>query len=174
MSAIYQDRQAVYFGAQRKEMLPFIDQAALKARQDCHVTGAALMRADLWTCLSENCLTKTDRASMAHGLEIRVHLADGLKTLLTELDRQQLPATVWNRPKHGFSVPVSKLLRTSWKALADNVFSRVESIAPWLDADEVRRLWMQAQAGRGGQRLLYTFLVLLVWLEGNPLGEPNV
>ncbi|MEN3371840.1 class I SAM-dependent methyltransferase [Dechloromonas sp. ZS-1] len=59
MSAIYQDKQAAYFGAQRKEMLPFIDQAAtrildigcadgtfsaaLKARQGCHVTGVELM-----------------------------------------------------------------------------------------------------------------------------------
>jgi asparagine synthase (glutamine-hydrolysing) len=33
---------------------------------------AALMRADLWTYLSEDCLVKTDRASMAHGLEVRV------------------------------------------------------------------------------------------------------
>ena len=36
--------------------------------------SAALMRADLWTYLSENCLVKTDRAAMAHGLEIRVPL----------------------------------------------------------------------------------------------------
>ena len=32
------------------------------------------MRADLWTYLSENCLAKVDRASMAHGLEVRVPL----------------------------------------------------------------------------------------------------
>jgi asparagine synthase (glutamine-hydrolysing) len=31
---------------------------------------AGMMRADLWTNLSENCLVKTDRVSMAHGLEV--------------------------------------------------------------------------------------------------------
>src|SRR5690606_30655753 len=36
--------------------------------------STALMRADLWTYLSENCLVKTDRAGMAHGLEVRVPL----------------------------------------------------------------------------------------------------
>src|SRR5438874_4522076 len=35
------------------------------------VNTESLMRADLWTYLSDNCLAKTDRASMAHGLEVR-------------------------------------------------------------------------------------------------------
>lgn len=150
--------------------------------------SSTLMRADLWTYLSENCLTKTDRASMAHGLEIRVpllgepvidlalslpadiHLAGGgLKTLLTGLARQQLPRMVWDRPKHGFSVPVPKLLRTAWKPLAEDVFSRIDALAPWLNANEVRRLWGAAQQGKGGQRLLYSLLVLLIWLDRNKI-----
>ena len=32
----------------------------------------SLIRSDLWTYLSDNCLVKTDRASMAHSLEVRV------------------------------------------------------------------------------------------------------
>lgn len=33
---------------------------------------ASPMHADLWTYLSKNYLVKTDRASMEHGLEVRV------------------------------------------------------------------------------------------------------
>jgi asparagine synthase (glutamine-hydrolysing) len=83
---------------------------------------AGMMRADLWTYLSENCLVRTDRASMAHGLEVRapildnpvldtvltlpasVHFDHEGKALLRELARRYLPETVWKRPKHGFSV----------------------------------------------------------------------
>ncbi|MCG6951936.1 MAG: asparagine synthase (glutamine-hydrolyzing), partial [Betaproteobacteria bacterium] len=81
--------------------------------------SAALMRADLWTYLSENCLVKTDRASMAHGLEVRVpllgnavvdyalarpaqsHLSPQPKALLRALAHEKLPEEVWGRPKHG-------------------------------------------------------------------------
>jgi asparagine synthetase B (glutamine-hydrolysing) len=90
----------------------------------------ALLRADLWTYLSENCLAKTDRASMAHGLEVRVPLlanalqdrmlrlpagvhfdAGGGKAILRALARKHLPDAVWNREKHGFSVPLRSQLR---------------------------------------------------------------
>jgi asparagine synthase (glutamine-hydrolysing) len=84
------------------------------------IDSAALMRADLWTYLSENCLVKVDRASMAHGLEVRVpllgnrvaefalsqpaerHLQPEAKALLRALARAKLPQAVWGRPKHGF------------------------------------------------------------------------
>lgn len=58
MTAIYDDKKAGYFGAERKEMLSFVDQGArlildigcadgsfgaqLKDRQDCHITGVEL------------------------------------------------------------------------------------------------------------------------------------
>lgn len=151
---------------------------------------ATLMRADLWTYLSENCLTKTDRASMAHGLEVRVPLlgqpvldtvlglpaaahfdGDKGKAILRELARRHLPETVWNRPKHGFSVPLGDLFRGPWKAVADDVLARCETLAPFLDADAVRRQWQSALAGRGSLRLAYTFLVFLIWLDRRGLGN---
>ncbi|HQR04147.1 MAG: asparagine synthase (glutamine-hydrolyzing) [Proteobacteria bacterium] len=148
---------------------------------------ATLMRADLWTYLSENCLTKTDRASMAHGLEVRVpllgqpvldatlslpaaaHFAGGSKSLLTGLARRHLPETVWNRPKHGFAVPLSDLFRTAWRPRCEAVLADVEKLAPFLDAAAVRRAWTQALQHRGSRRLAYTLVVLLLWLEKNPL-----
>jgi asparagine synthase (glutamine-hydrolysing) len=152
-------------------------------RMDCD----ALMRADLWTYLSENCLVKTDRAAMAHGLEVRVpllgnrivdcalsvaasrHLQPEPKALLRALARRHLPEEVWRRPKHGFSVPLLANFRGPWNSLAGHAFARAGQTAPFLRADAVQALWQSALANRGSRRLAYTLLVLLLWLEKHRL-----
>lgn len=147
------------------------------------IDTAALMRADLWTYLSENCLAKTDRASMAHSLEVRVPLLDnevldnvlrlpsrchfdpGGKTLLRELSRRHLPEQVWNRPKHGFSVPLQNNFNGLWRDVGSDYVGRTATLAPFLDGKAVQRLWAGARQGKASRRLAYTFLVLLIWLE---------
>jgi len=147
----------------------------------------SLMRADLWTYLSDNCLAKTDRASMAHGLEVRVPLLGNAvlddvlrlpaeahfngedKLLLRDLARRYLPDSVWNRPKHGFSVPLHELFNGAWQDRCEDVVHRAAKIAPFLDARAVGNLWRAARTGRGSRRLAYTFVVLLLWLERHRL-----
>jgi asparagine synthase (glutamine-hydrolysing) len=145
-----------------------------------------LMRADLWTYLSENCLMKTDRGSMAHGLEVRVPFlgnevldtvlawparvhfnAAGGKAILRELARRYLPERVWNRPKHGFSVPIRQNLAGAWQEAGDDVFARASELAPFLNARTVGEVWVDAKQGSASRRLAYTFLVLLVWLDAH-------
>jgi asparagine synthase (glutamine-hydrolysing) len=145
--------------------------------------SASLMRADLWTYLSENCLAKTDRASMAHSLEVRVpllanavvdfalaqpassHLRPTTKALLTALARQKLPPAVWDRPKHGFSVPLRAYFNGAWRELCERTIARTRDLAPFLREEAVRALWRSALAGRGSRRLVYSIVVLLLWLE---------
>lgn len=147
----------------------------------------SLMRADLWTYLSDNCLAKTDRASMAHGLEVRVPLLGNAvldsvlrlsakahfngedKLLLRDLARRYLPDSVWNRPKHGFSVPLRELFNGAWRDRCEDVVHRTAEIAPFLNAPAVSNLWRAARAGHGSRRLAYTFVVLLIWLEQHRL-----
>jgi asparagine synthase (glutamine-hydrolysing) len=151
------------------------------------VNAESLMRADLWTYLSDNCLAKTDRASMAHGLEVRVPLLGNAvldsvlrlpaqahfngedKLLLRELARRHLPASVWNRPKHGFSVPLRELFNGAWRERCEDVVRRTAEIAPFLNAAAVGNLWRVVRAGHGSRRLAYTFVVLLLWLERHRL-----
>ena len=151
---------------------------------------ASLMRADLWTYLSENCLAKADRASMGHGLEVRVPMlgnavldavlglpasahfdALGGKALLRTLAQRSLPQAVWDRPKHGFSVPLRELFNGPWRAAAESALAQCEARAPFLNAAAVRALWRSALAGRGSRRLAYTFVVLLIWLEAHRVGH---
>ena len=148
---------------------------------------ASLMRADLWTYLSENCLAKADRASMAMSLEARVpmlgnpvldavlplpasaHFDGGGKAILRALAERHLPETAWKREKHGFSVPLQELFNGAWREAAESVLARCERLAPFLRAGQVRELWDSAREGRGSRRLAYTFVVLLLWLEKHPL-----
>ena len=160
------------------------DWLELASRWGEPIGTAALMRADLWTYLSEDCLVKTDRASMAHGLEVRVPFlgnpvldlvlrwpadvhfdADGGKALLRAIARRSLPESTWNRPKHGFSVPLLQFFNGAWREVAQAQFERCAEIAPFLNASAVRELWQRARAGRASRRLAFTMLVLLLWLE---------
>jgi asparagine synthase (glutamine-hydrolysing) len=145
------------------------------------------MRADLWTYLSENCLAKSDRAGMAHGLEIRVpllgnrvvdfalaqpaesHLQPEPKALLRALARRKLPEAVWNRPKHGFSVPLLANFRGAWREVCEDAVARAGELAPFLEAGAVRAAWRGALEGRGSRRLAYTLVVLLLWLDRHKL-----
>ncbi|MFN0306253.1 MAG: asparagine synthase (glutamine-hydrolyzing) [Burkholderiales bacterium] len=143
---------------------------------------AALMRADLWTYLSENCLVKTDRASMAASLEVRVpmlgndvldtvldlpasaHFDPDGKAILRELARRYLPESVWNRPKHGFSVPLESSLIGPWRKQCEAWLATARKSAPFLNHVALHTLWNRTIAGRGSARLMYTFIVLLAWL----------
>ena len=145
----------------------------------------ALMRADLWTYLSENCLVKTDRASMASGLETRVpllgnpvtdlilqfpatvHFDPQPKAILRALAKQYLPRSVWDRPKHGFTVPLQRYFNGAWSQVGDDLVARSGEIAPWLRADSIKTLWAASRRRQASRRLMYTFLVLLAWLDHN-------
>ncbi|MDP2640203.1 MAG: asparagine synthetase B family protein, partial [Betaproteobacteria bacterium] len=151
---------------------------------------ASLMRADLWTYLSEDCLVKTDRASMNRSLEVRVPLLgnpvldlvldwpasvhydrDGGKALLRALARRHLPEAVWNRPKHGFSVPLQHYFNGQWNAACEHYIARCEELAPFLNAAAVRQLWQAAKRRKASRRLAYTFVVLLIWLAGHDVSS---
>jgi len=128
-----------------------------------------------------------DRMSMAHGLEVRVpllgnrvvdfalaqpaerHLQPESKAMLRALARRHLPEEVWGRPKHGFSVPLTENFNGAWRELGEHTIGRAKDIAPFLRADGLQELWRSALKGRGSRRLVYTFLVLLLWLEKNAL-----
>ncbi len=95
-----------------------------------------LMRVDQQTYLTDAMLVKVDRASMAAGLEIRVPLLDqrvvefasGIpenylyrngegKVILRRLLSRFVPAALFERPKMGFAIPVSRWLRGELKPM---------------------------------------------------------
>jgi asparagine synthase (glutamine-hydrolysing) len=98
-----------------------------------------LLRTDVGLVLPDDMLTKVDRMSMAHGLEVRVPFLDhrvvefafqlgteakinrGIrKRILQDTFRELLPASLYNRPKKGFEVPLLPWLRQDLKGLIED------------------------------------------------------
>jgi asparagine synthase (glutamine-hydrolysing) len=150
-----------------------------------HADADLLMRVDLRTYLSENCLVKTDRASMLASLEVRVPFLDEqivdrivplhashkipngeLKSLLLPLAKRLLPEEVWNRPKHGFNVPTDVKLATVWQPVVEEAISWGERHFPIFDYQYLRRLQRINRRERVAGVELWNPVVLLTWAKG--------
>lgn len=97
---------------------------------------------DFQTYLPGSVLTKVDRASMAHGLELRPPLLDSesinwafsihsrhkvsllrSKTLLKETALEVLPRKIVNRKKKGFGIPLAAWLRGPLRSTVESVLN---------------------------------------------------
>lgn len=110
--------------------------------------------------LPDDILTKVDRASMYHSLEVRApflspevaRFAMGLpaewrvngfetKYLLRRLAARHLPPTIARRPKHGFGLPVASLLRDALRErVHDVLLDRENPLADYFARGEIERL----------------------------------
>jgi asparagine synthase (glutamine-hydrolysing) len=131
-------------------------------------------------------LVKVDRAAMAVSLETRVPfldvdvalaawripssvlLKDGRgKWVLRELLRRHVPASLVERPKKGFAVPLAQWLRTDLRPWAGDLLdpSRLRTDG-FLDAAMVQRRWRQHLSGKADwSQHLWNVLTFQSWLE---------
>jgi len=134
----------------------------------------------LTTYLPEDILTKTDRASMFNGLEVRAPFLDrrfaeyalslprGLKLrrqtgkyILKRLASRHLPRAIVERRKHGFAMPIGALIRTLIREQCrDVLLSRTNPVADWFERTAIEALLDEHDRGRHdhGKKLwaLYT------------------
>jgi asparagine synthase (glutamine-hydrolysing) len=139
---------------------------------------------DIKTYLTDDILTKVDRASMAHSLEVRVPLLDhklmecaaGIparhklrggegKYILKQTLNGMIPEDVLSRRKMGFSVPLARWLRRELKPMfEDRVFRKDAFIAGLFEPEPIRTWWSQHQSGiRDYSHFLWALLVLECW-----------
>ena len=145
-----------------------------------------MMHMDCAIRLPDRYLEKVDRASMAHGVEVRVPMLDpglaayalGLpvaykvrpkvgKLVLRQALRTLLPAEVLIRPKVPFRVPVEHWLCTSWaeylsSVLLDGAAAR-SGLFDNAALERVVQRHVRRQANHG--RLLFQLLSLALWVS---------
>jgi asparagine synthase (glutamine-hydrolysing) len=141
---------------------------------------------DLRTSLPDDMLTKIDRMSMAHGLEVRVPMLDHHlvefalslpagwlvsplplegKRLLRDTARPLLPPGVLDRPKQGFVIPLNGWLRKGLLARFDKECLGPDSrLAEWMDPNAIAEMRQDPLAEMPRQDL-YALLVLEQWLQ---------
>jgi asparagine synthase (glutamine-hydrolysing) len=151
-----------------------------------------MIAADVATILPDDFLVKVDRASMAHGLEVRppfldhelLELAARIpsrwkvrggegKWILKQTFRKRLPADcVWRR-KHGFEMPIDSWLRGPLRAMFElAVLAPSARVSALVDQAVARKVYQSHLAGRGRHGgVLWSLLILARWAE-RYLGAP--
>jgi len=143
-----------------------------------------LLYADTVVRLPDAMLTKVDRASMAHSLEVRVpflsHVfADWAATVPVDLKLRGatgkyivrraiapwLPPGILDRPKHGFDVPLARWLKGGLGRYAESVWrdSGAER-AGYLEPAAVARLFDEHRSGHADRsQMLYALAMFGLW-----------
>lgn len=137
------------------------------------------------TYLGNMLLRDGDVMSMAHSLEVRVPFLDRRlvemvsrlpgqtkldgplpKALLLKAMGDRLPASIYQRPKQGFTFPWSHWLRQDLRPMADEALNdRTAFLKLGMDPSAVLGLWRAFLAGRPGitWSRIWTLIVLREW-----------
>jgi asparagine synthase (glutamine-hydrolysing) len=148
-----------------------------------------LLYADTVVRLPDDMLTKVDRASMQHSLEVRVpflshvfvEFAAGVpvdlklrgstgKYLVRRAVEPWLPPGILDRPKQGFAVPLARWVRGDLGAYAERVWrdARADE-AGALRPEAVTALLAEHRSGRADRsQLLYALAMFALWWQGRP------
>lgn len=150
------------------------------------LSQAAFMKADQMTYLPNDILAKTDRMSMAHGLEVRpVYLDPAIinfsrkmslqrpelfkdKLILRNLLKQKIGANFLPQKKLGFSIPIHSWFRTKLRSFFNELLldSELEQ-SEMLNFTEVKRIWqahLERKKNYGFE--LWGIMVFMLWYRG--------
>ena len=146
---------------------------------------------DMATYLPDDILTKVDRASMAHSLEVRVPLLDhrvveaswriGLsaklqngsgKQVLRRILYKRVPRELLERPKMGFAVPLDRWLRQDLHPWARDIIFGTDWLGEFgIPAEPIHDTWRRHSSGRANWAdQLWVVLMLGAWRQANAGG----
>jgi asparagine synthase (glutamine-hydrolysing) len=153
-----------------------------------------LLYADTVVRLPDDMLTKVDRASMAHSLEVRVpFLAHTFvdwaatvpvalklrgwtgKYLVRKAVAPWLPPGVLDRPKQGFAVPLDRWVRGDLGRYAESLWrDSGAAAAGYLAPRALEGLFREHRDGRADRsQMLYALAMFALWWEARPRGAAN-
>ena len=140
---------------------------------------------DLNFYLPGDILTKVDRASMAHSLEIRVPFLDHriiefafslpqnmkiknrqTKKVLRNILLEKIDKKYINRPKMGFAIPLVDWLRGPLKEWAFDLINQPKLNDGIIDTSKVKKIFEEHVTNkRNWQNKIWTILVYIIWRQ---------
>ncbi len=148
-----------------------------------------MLHADTVVRLPDDMLTKVDRASMQHSLEVRVPFLSHVmvdfaatvpvdlklrgstgKYLVRRAVEPWLPPGILDRPKQGFAVPLARWVRGDLGTYAESVWrdSRADD-AGVMRPEAVAALFAEHRSGRANRsQMLYALAMFALWWQGRP------
>ena len=182
----WSDPQDVVLGATEPSTLLFGNRPSLTGLDDVE----QMMALDMLTYLSDDILTKVDRAAMAVGLETRVPFLDhrlvefawslpmGLKLqkeggsyttkwALREVLYRYVPKELIERPKMGFGIPLGHWLRGPLRDWAESLLDERRLMCEgYFDPNPIRKRWEEHLSGkRNWEQSLWCVLMFQAWLS---------
>jgi len=168
-------------------------QSACAKREDVHQSNDRyestlnrMRRFDIKQYLSDDLLTKVDRASMSVSLESRAPFLDHNlvefawalperalirngegKWILRQLLYRYVPRTMVERPKSGFAIPIARWLRTELREWAEHLLDE-ETIRRqgYFDPAPIRRMWREHCSGQFDRHTyLWSVLMFQAWVD---------
>ncbi len=148
--------------------------------------SSRMMASDQSHFLPDDILTKTDRASMAVGLEMRAPLldhrlvewswrlplqlkladkGDAGKLILKDVLDRHVPRQLMNRPKMGFGIPLGNWLRNELRPWAESMLTPEKLENAGLQSRTVMRVWRAHMDGADQFSEIWTVLMWLQWQD---------
>ena len=136
--------------------------------------------------LPNDILLKVDRASMYNSLEVRSPFLDkrviefstlipnkykiknGTKTILRKLSENKLPESIIKRRKHGFAIPLAKMLRTSLKnKVSDTLLSNNAKVLEFVKKEKLSKILDGHNKGKDNRKMIWSLYILEKCIENN-------
>jgi len=149
----------------------------------------SMLFTDIRNYLVDDLLMKVDKMGMLASLEARVPYLDhrllefvlsldgtyktGLtarKILLKKVAARRLPMEIWQRPKHGFTVPVSDWLKGPLKQRFAEVVFEKSAHGGWINRAFVEKLLKRHQRDDKMGFKLWSIFIFCLWLEKRSTG----
>ena len=136
--------------------------------------------------LPHNILVKVDRASMYNGLEVRspfldkniiefaatmknsLKIKNKTKYILRKLSNDKIPKEIVHRKKHGFAIPLAKMLRSSLKEkVCETLTSNKARVLDFVNKKSLIKILDLHYKGIDNRKIIWSLYILEVCLNNN-------